>query len=662
MQYPHLFSSYQIGSVQLKNRVIMGSMHTNLEEQEEGFDRLAAFYQARAKGGVGLIITGGVSPNKAGILAPNRVVFDQPEQIAQHQKITQAVSQFDCKICMQILHAGRYGYHPDIVAPSKLQAPMIPFEPAELTEQQINQQIDDFVNCAKLAEQAGYHGVEIMGSEGYLINQFICAKTNQRSDDWGGNLTKRMRFALEIVKQIKANCDKDFLIIFRISLIDLVEQGSPFSEVIELAKQLEQAGVDILNSGIGWHESRVPTIAGVVPPAAFVAPTAALKQHINIPIVACNRINTPEIAEQILQQQQADFVSLARPFLADSEFVNKAAAGQSQLISPCIACNQACLDRIFENKVASCLVNPLAGHETLFSKSSTAKLKLAIVGAGPAGIMAAITAAQLGHQVCLFEKSSQLGGQLNFAANVPGKEDFKLLLSYFANMLKHANVEVKLNYQVEAEELNSYQQVIVATGSTAVIPKITGIEHKNVATYQQILSEQTELKQNIAIIGTGGVAIDTCLYALKHQDKTHDYYQHWGVDVSNQSGGLVGKTPANNTRSITLTQRKVRKPGTGLGKTTVWIHRQELKDFGVKVVSGASYQKIDQDGLHLTVRNKDKLVPAEQIILCAGQQPQTPTFLQQLTIPYQIVGAAKENTVMDAYKAIKQAVEFVYSL
>ncbi|WP_035014044.1 FAD-dependent oxidoreductase [Catenovulum agarivorans] len=661
MQFPHLLSSYQVGSVHLKNRVIMGSMHTNLEEQPQGFERLATFYQARAKGGVGLIITGGVSPNQQGILAPNRVVFNHHSQIAQHKKITDAVNQYNSKICMQILHAGRYGYHPDILAPSPLQAPMIPFAPTEMTDEQVQQQIGDFVNCAKLAEQAGYHGVEIMGSEGYLINQFLCAKTNQRSDKWGGSLNNRMRFALEIVKQIRANCKDSFLLIFRISLIDLVEQGSPFTEVIEFAKQLQACGVDILNSGIGWHESRVPTIAGVVPPAAFISPTATLKQHIDIPIVACNRINTPQIAEEILKHQQADFVSLARPFLADSDFVNKAANGNSHLIAPCIACNQACLDRIFENKVASCLVNPLAGHETLYHKKTQAKLKIAVVGAGPAGIMAAITAAQLGHTVSLFEKTTKLGGQLNLAANIPGKEDFKLLLNYFTNMLEHLPIDVKLNMSVDAQQLNQYEHVIIATGSTPTIPEIDGIEHEKVVTYQQILSKQVTVKNEIVIIGTGGVAIDTCLFTLKHQQHC-DYNEHWGIDLSNQQGGLTEKQITPSKRQVTLTQRKVRKPGTGLGKTTIWIHRQELKDYGVKVVSGAQYQSVTQQGLQISTRKQDRLLPAEQIILCAGQQAHIPEVLAQLTVPYQVIGAADKDTTMDAYKAIKQAVELVYAL
>lgn len=641
----------------------MGSMHTNLEEQIDGFVRLAAFYAERAAGGVGLIITGGVSPNESGILAPKRVILSRQQHVADHQLITQAVHQYSTKICMQILHAGRYGYHSQIVAPSAIQAPIVPFIPHALSHDEIEQQIEDFVNCAGLALEAGYDGIEIMGSEGYLINQFICRHTNKRDDQWGGCFSNRTRFPLEIIRRIRQRFGENYIVIFRLSILDLVENGSDLQEVIKLALALEKVGVNIINSGIGWHETRVPTIANVVPRASFSNITARVKSHINIPIVACNRINTPEIAEHILKDNMADMVSMARPFLADSQFVNKASADQAHKINTCIACNQACLDHIFVNKVASCLVNPRAGYETLlnFDPVVTAK-KLAVVGSGPAGAMFAIYAAQRGHEVTLYEQSKTIGGQLNLAAKVPGKEEFREFLRYINQTLEDSTVDVQLGQSPSYTQLSKFDEIILATGTKPRNLDIPGANNSNVLSYQDVIEDNVKVGEKVLVIGTGGIAFDlvakltsTNTESWTLSEKQQDFAAHWGIDYKNQeNGGLISSIDkSENSKQITMLQRKVRKPGAGLGKTTVWIHRKEFKRRGVKTLSLVNYVSISDAGLKLEIRGENTDIAADSIIVCAGQQSHVAYDLTLLTPPVHLIGGANNVVGLDAKSAIE---------
>ncbi|MBU3003486.1 NADPH-dependent 2,4-dienoyl-CoA reductase [Paraglaciecola arctica] len=665
MPYPHLLAPLNLGFTTLNNRVIMGSMHTNLEEQINGFSRLAAFYAERAAGGVGLIITGGVSPNESGILAPKRVILSRQQHVADHQLITRAVHQYPTQICMQILHAGRYGYHSQIVAPSAIQAPIVPFIPHALSHDEIEQQLEDFVNCAGLALEAGYDGIEIMGSEGYLINQFICRHTNKRSDQWGGSFINRTRFPLEIVRRIRQRYGENFIVIFRLSILDLVENGSDLQEVIELALALEKVGVNIINSGIGWHETRVPTIASVVPRASFSIITAKVKKLTNIPIVACNRINTPEVAEDILKNDMADMVSMARPFLADSQFVKKAAINQAETINTCIACNQACLDHIFVNKVASCLVNPRAGYETLLNFDPVVNSKkLAVVGSGPAGAMFAIYAAQRGHRVTLFEQNALIGGQLNLAAKIPGKEEFKEFLRYIKQTLTQSTVEINLGHSPSYDQLSEFDEVILATGTQARHLDIPGIDHKNVMSYQDVIEEKVEVGENVAVIGTGGIAFDVVAKLTSNNtkswsllEKQQDFAAHWGIDYSNKiNGGLVSPAEkSDNEKRITMLQRKVRKPGAGLGKTTVWIHRKEFKNRGVRTLSLVKYQGISEQGLQLNIRGKHTELEADSIIVCAGQQSHQEYDLTKFSQPVHVIGGANNVVGLDAKSAIESS-------
>lgn len=665
MPYPHLLSTLNLGFTTLSNRVIMGSMHTNLEEQVDGFARLAAFYEERAAGGVGLIITGGVSPNESGILAPKRVILSRKQDITDHQLITNAVHQYPTQICMQILHAGRYGYHSQIVAPSAIQAPIVPFIPHSLSEDEIEQQIEDFVVCAGLAFAAGYDGIEIMGSEGYLINQFICRHTNKREDKWGGSFKSRTRFPLEIIRRIRQRFGDNHIVIFRLSILDLVENGSDFEEVIQLALALEEVGVNIINSGIGWHETRIPTIASVVPRAAFSGITAKVKNRTNIPIVACNRINTPEVAEAILADGLADMVSMARPFLADSQFVKKAEADQAQSINSCIACNQACLDHIFVNKVASCLVNPRAGYETLLNFNQTEKPKnLVVVGAGPAGAMFAIYASKRGHNVTLYETTEKLGGQLNLAAKIPGKEEFKEFIRYINHTLKHTSVDIRCNQSPSYTQLEKFDEVIIATGTTARQLHIPGIQHENVLRYQDVIENNVQVGEKVLVIGTGGIAFDL-VTQISSQDQNHlsiaekqqDFAEHWGIDYNNQkNGGLVApKEHVLNAKQITMLQRRVRKPGAGLGKTTVWIHRAELKRRKIKTLSRVNYINISDAGLLVDIRDTNKILQADSIVVCAGQQSHLPFELDLFRQPVHLIGGAKNVVGLDAKSAIEEA-------
>ncbi|MBQ4833490.1 NADPH-dependent 2,4-dienoyl-CoA reductase [Pseudoalteromonas sp. MMG010] len=671
MPYSQLLSPYTLGKFTLKNRVVMGSMHTNLEELPEGFERLAAFYGERAKGQVGLIITGGISPNQAGILAPNRSVLNSVEGIVEHQLITKEVKSHGTKICMQILHAGRYAFHPKQVAPSAIQAPISPYCPIALSDEQVHQQISDFVNCAKLAQKAGYDGVEIMGSEGYLINQFIVKATNHRDDQWGGSYENRIRFAVEIVKQTRLALGNDFLIIFRLSLLDLINEGSTFDEVILLANALENAGVDVFNSGIGWHESRIPTIASGVPRAAFSSLSQRLKRHVCVPVITSNRINTPEVAEILLQQGHGDFISMARPFLADSQFVAKAMAQQSELINTCIACNQACLDNIFVNLPASCIVNPRACNETLMPFLPASKRKhIAVIGGGAAGMAFAIYASERGHSVTLFEKRAQLGGQLLLAANVPGKEEFKETLRYFKAKLKILNVQVKCNTHVNIDHVTMFEHCVIATGVKGAVPTIEGILHSSVVPYHKVLSGGVKLGTKVAIIGAGGIGFDVASYIIdkaKTAPNSDEFAAQWGVDLTVNLPGGVAKKPDKvvNETCVYLLQRKLRKHGADLGKTTGWIHREHLKQQGVKMLAAINYEKIDDKGLHISVRNRERLLEVDNIILCAGQQPVRPDFITQLkakNIPLSYIGGALEANKLDLQRAIGEAFTLAQTL
>lgn len=677
MSFPHLLKPLSLASTVLKNRVVMGSMHTSLEETEQGFVKVAAFYRERAKGGVGLIITGGISPNLSGIVAPDRAIMQQQSDVKDHQLITAAVHEYDCKICMQILHAGRYGYHVNQVAPSAIQAPISLYAPRALTTDEIEQQISDFVQSAVLAKQADYDGVEIMGSEGYLINQFIVKATNERTDNWGGSFENRIRFALEIVKRTRQAVGDDFLLIFRLSLIDLIEQGSSASEVISLAKLLEQHSVNIINTGIGWHESRVPTIAASVPSGLFVPLSENIKRHVNIPVIASNRINTPEQAEQIIANKQADLVSMARPFLADSNFVKKAIADKSDEINTCIACNQGCLDKIFVRQTASCLVNPRACNETTLNfTAATIIKKLAVVGAGPAGLAFAKYAAQRGHHVTLFESSNKIGGQFNLASKIPGKEEFLHTLRYFNAILPKLGVDIKLNTLVTSADLIDFDEVILATGVRARVPNIEGLEQgiksDKVLSYQDVLLGNKFVGNNVAIIGGGGIGFDVALFLVEQDSTTkkqsdlsveNEFMQEWGIDLSlKEAGGLTDKHVEPAKRTITMLQRRLRKPGTDLGKTTGWIHRQHLKNKRVKMTVGVTYEKIDSQGLHILVRGKPRLLAVDHIINCSGQLEENSLVTAITDKPCHVIGGAKDATGVDAERAIFEAAQLAQSI
>jgi 2,4-dienoyl-CoA reductase (NADPH2) len=625
---------------------------------------MAAYFAERAKGGVALMVTGGISPDRAGWVAPFSSKLTSKKEANKHKVITNAVHQEGGKICLQILHTGRYGYHPFNVAPSKIQSPITPFKPKELTESGIDKTIDHFARCASLAQYAGYDGVEIMGSEGYLINQFIATRTNQRTDSWGGSYQNRIKFPLEIVKRVRHEVGEEFIIIFRLSMLDLVEGGSSWDEVVILAKELEKAGVTIINTGIGWHEARVPTIATMVPRGAFSWVTKKMMGEVNIPLITTNRINTPEIAESILADGHADMVSMARPFLADENFVKKAEEGRSNEINTCIGCNQACLDHVFKNKQASCLVNPRAGFETELNYTTAPLQKnIAVIGAGPAGMAAATVAASRGHLVTLFEKEAQIGGQFNMAKKIPGKEEFHETLRYFKKQLELLGVELRLNTEAALNELKNFDEVVLATGITPRKLDIPGISHSKVLSYLDVLKHEKNIGNKVAIIGAGGIGFDVAEF-LTHSGvsssvNTEAFMKEWGVDMSNKvRGGIEGIQPQFDTasREIYLLQRRKGKLGANLGKTTGWIHRANLKKKRVTMMSSVTYHKIDDAGLHITSNGKDLILDVDHVVICAGQLPFRDLFdpLKNAGINVHLIGGADVASELDAKRAIDQ--------
>ena len=670
--YPHMLKPLDLGFTTLKNRVLMGSMHVGLEEAKDGFARMAAFYAERAAGGVGLIVTGGIAPNDRARPMPGGARMTTQEEADKHKVVTQAVHHAGGKIAMQILHFGRYAYHPELVAPSALKAPINPFRPHALTSDEVEQTITDYANAAALAQSAGYDGVEIMGSEGYLINEFIAAQTNHRDDAWGGSYENRIRFPLEIVRRTRARVGPNFIIIFRLSMLDLVEGGSSKEEVVQLAQELEAAGVTILNTGIGWHEARIPTIATKVPRAAWAWVTQQLKGKVGIPLVATNRINTPEVAEQILADGMADMVSMARPFLADADFVNKAAAGKADQINTCIGCNQACLDHTFGGKITSCLVNPRACNETLMVQTpAPSKERIAVVGAGPAGLAFATTAAQRGFDVTLFDAGNEIGGQFNIAKQVPGKEEFFETLRYFGKQIELTGVKLQLNKKVTASELAAagFKQVVLATGVTPRTPEIEGIHHPKVLGYLDVLRDKKPVGKTVALIGAGGIGFDVAEYLL-HEGVSPSldqakFFAEWGVDSTYaERGGLKPAHIEKSPRKVYLLQRKSSKVGDGLGKTTGWIHRTSLKNRDVEMVNNVTYRKVDDAGLHITVGDKEMTIPADTVVICAGQDPQRElqAALEAAGCAVHLIGGADKAAELDAKRAIKQGTELALGL
>ncbi|MFE5297207.1 FAD-dependent oxidoreductase [Streptomyces sp. NPDC056632] len=668
--YPHLLSPLDLGFTTLPNRVLMGSMHVGLEEAEHGFERMAAFYAERARGGVGLIVTGGIAPNEAGRPWDGGAKLTTAEEVAEHRLITDAVHAEGGRIAMQILHFGRYAYHPALVAPSAIQAPISPFVPNELTEAEVEQTVEDYARCAELAKEAGYDGVEVMGSEGYLINEFIAAATNRRTDRWGGSYENRVRFPLEIVRRIRERVGEDFILVYRLSMLDLVPGGSTLDEVVSLAKEIEAAGATIINTGIGWHEARIPTIATSVPRGAYTWVTKKLMGAVSVPLVTSNRINTPEVAEQILAEGRADLVSMARPFLADPDFVAKAAADRAETINTCIGCNQACLDHTFSLKITSCLVNPRACHETELVLSPTRLAKrIAVVGAGPAGLACAVSAAERGHAVTLFDAASEVGGQLNVARQVPGKEEFDETLRYFRVQLAERGVEVRLNTLVTAADLDAYDEVVVATGVTPRTPEIEGVDHPSVVGYLDVLRDRVPVGERVAILGAGGIGFDVAEFLTDGGEGASQdpetYFRQWGVDTSYETrGGLRTPERPRPPRQVHLLQRKTTKVGAGLGKTTGWIHRTELKHRGVTMVAGASYERIDDEGLHITIDGEPQLVPVDTVVLCTGQEPRRGLYEELIGAgrAAHLIGGADVAAELDAKRAIDQGTRLAASL
>ena len=664
LNFPFLMKPLDLGFTQLRNRTIMGSIHTGLEESWGGFNKLATFYQERAKAGVGLIVTGGISPTFSGRLSPFSSQLSFSIQLPKHRKLVAAVHEYDTKICLQILHAGRYAYHPLAVAPSAIKSPISPYTPKALSDRKIRKIIKSYANTAKLAKRAGYDGVEIMGSEGYLINQFICTNTNQRKDEWGGSFENRMRFSLEIIRAVRRAVGDNFIIIYRLSMLDLHKDGSSWQEIEQHAKAIEKVGATIINTGIGWHEVRIPTIASVVPEAAFTWVTKKLKQAINIPIVTSNRINSPEIAESCLQNGDADLVSMARPFLADSEFVQKAENNQSHLINKCIACNQGCLDRVFKRQRATCLVNPRAAYETEYplTKASDSKT-IIVVGLGVAGLSCAYYASLRGHRVIAYD-AENLGGQFNLASAIPGKESYDDTVRYFDAQLSLLNVEVHRNKKVGFEDLReSFADTIVfATGVKPRQLNIDGIGHFSVMNYESAIKSINDIKQKVAIIGAGGIGFDVA--ELLVSDAGNDWYKTWGIDKNfeNRGGLLADVVQPKIKREVYLLQRKKQKLGKNLARTTGWIRRLTLKQAGVEMMSDVNYEKIDDAGLHIVHEGKKLTLAVDHVIVCAGQESQDGLYnqLRELGQPVHIIGGARKAAELDAEAAIREGMELAY--
>ena len=668
--YPNLFKSLDLGFTTLENRVIMGAMHTGLEDIRGGFEQLSTFYSDRARGGVRLIVTGGVSPDLCGQLVPFSSRLSFPWQVNKHRKLTAAVHEAGSRICLQILHAGRYAMHPFAIAPSAVKSPISPFKPRAMSAAMIKRCIAAYVRSALLAKKAGYDGIEIMGSEGYLINQFICSHTNKREDAWGGSFDNRIRFATEIVAQTRNAVGRDWIIIYRQSMLDLLEEGSDWDEVVRLARAVERAGATMINTGIGWHEVRIPTIAAMVPRAAFTWVTARLKPSVSIPLIASNRINTPEQAEQVLADGEADMVSMARPFLADAQFINKAKNGRASRINTCIACNQGCLDRVFRSKRATCLVNPRACYETeLIIEQTKIPKKIIVIGLGAAGMAFASVAAERGHAVTAYD-IADIGGQLRLAVKIPGKQEFEETLRYFRHAMEDHGVELKLGQSLSARQIRATEcdAVVIATGVTPRVPQIEGIDNPKVVSYVDIIDGRITAAERIAIIGAGGIGFDVATMLIDQyqaENKTH-WLHGWGVDTEFRGrGGLLGQAePVPSARRIYLLQRKNNKPGATLGKTTGWIHRAELKNAGVEMLSGVKYQRIDNDGLHITHDGVNRVLEVDQIIVCAGQEPnrRLADELQGSGLLVHVIGGADKALELDAERAIRQGVELAATI
>lgn len=664
MNYPNLFAPLDLGHVTLPNRILMGSMHTGLEDKASDYDKLAAYFAERARGGVGLMVTGGISPSIEGWLKPFGGRLTLPWHKPRHRKLTRAVHAEGGRICMQILHAGRYGYHPLSVAPSKIKSPITPFTPRALSARGVERTIGDFVRCARLAQDAGYDGVEVMGSEGYLLNEFIAARTNRRSDAWGGDVVRRMRFPIEIVRRTREAVGRDFIIIYRLSMLDLVEGGQDWSEIAALARAIEAAGASIINTGIGWHEARIPTIVTSVPRAGFAWVTQKLKGEVAIPLVATNRINMPDVAERILAGGEADMVSMARPLLADPAWANKAKAGRSERINTCIACNQACLDHVFQNKRASCLVNPRAGHETeLKIELASARKRVAVIGAGPAGMACASTLGERGHAVTLIDQAGEIGGQFNYAKQIPGKEEFHETLRYYRHRLMDTGVDVQLGQVADAASLHAggYDEVVIATGITPRQVNFPGSDDPRVLSYLDVLARHRPVGARVAIIGAGGIGFDVAEFLVEHAPSpTTDvtrWTREWGVDMQlRQRSGLQPPQPEAPARQVWLLQRSEGRPGARLNKTTGWVHRATLKAKRVTMLGKVGYERFDDQGLHVTVDDKSQVLPVDNVVVCAGQEPNRRLADELIAagMKVHVIGGADVAAELDAKRAIAQ--------